>query len=156
ATAYEKAQGIQETLQLIDYLGHHPWLGNHPEDGGRPLPAEEVNQLIRHHLAQGTAVGMLDGMDEVTASSLRDEVARATARSSEAWALGRGRPVEPRPAGGIFALGVPGQEGGNQVVIPSRIAGYHSSPIRGDLTHVTIEPMGRLAVERFCEQWVLA
>src|SRR5262249_12793577 len=56
-----------------------------------------------------------------------------------------------------FVTGAPFRSGGNQLVVTSRIAGYHAAPfvLRGVAT-VTIEPMRRRAVEHFCDTWMKA
>src|SRR5262249_2742568 len=46
--------------------------------------------------------------------------------------------------------------GGNQVVVTSRIVGYHVAPLQGPLTHVIIEPMAEPAVRTFCAEWTRA
>lgn len=48
-------------------------------------------------------------------------------------------------------------EGGNQLVVTSRIVGYHSRPLlKGSLTHVTVEPMDDTAISHFCDAWMAA
>lgn len=154
AEAYERSP-----LRLIDYLGYHPWLGEAPAYGGELLPPEALNALIRDYLRRGEAVVMLDGMDEITGSSRREDIVRAIETFIKDWINGHGA---PRIYGGIDdgwhypRAGTPLERGGNQIIITSRIAGYHASPIHGPLTHVTIEPMGRRAVEHFCDSWMAA
>jgi hypothetical protein len=47
--------------------------------------------------------------------------------------------------------------GGNQLVVTSRIVGYHSRPLlKGYLTHVTVEPMDDTAISHFCDSWMSA
>src|SRR5262249_35494939 len=45
---------------------------------------------------------------------------------------------------------------GNRLIVTSRIAGYHLSPLQGDLMHVTVEPMSPRATERFVKNWMRA
>jgi hypothetical protein len=134
-----KARRQGGVLPLADFLGSHTWQGEAFERGGQRL-----NRLIKTFLQQGRAVVLLDGMDEVTASSQRDEVVHAI----EAFIAKAGQAGHPR--------GAPFETGGNQVFITSRIAGYHASPITGPVGHMTIQPMQRRAVEHFCDAWTLA
>src|SRR3990167_2792936 len=56
----------------------------------------------------------------------------------------------------IHELGRPVDTGGNQLIITSRIAGYHSAPLSCPLTHVTIQPMQQAAIKCFCDSWMIA
>jgi hypothetical protein len=152
AEALLKARRNGRTLPLVDFLGTHSWQGEAFDPDSAAL-----NLLIRDFLQQGRAVVLLDGMDEVTASSQRDEVVHAIETFITDWinVVEDGRGV--RSVGwSAHLLGVPWESGGNQIVITSRIAGYHASPIAGPITHMTVQPMQRRAVEHFCEAWTLA
>lgn len=46
--------------------------------------------------------------------------------------------------------------GGNQIVMSSRIAGYHAAPLKGHIAHFTIEPMSLEVVETFVLEWLKA
>jgi hypothetical protein len=153
ADALLKARKNGQTLALIDFLGMHTWQGESP--GIQP---DWLNQLIRGFLRLGRGVVLLDGMDEVTASSQRDEVVHAIEAFIADWINDRGesRPGTREAGWSVHRLGVPWESGGNQIVITSRIAGYHASPIAGPITHMTVQPMQRRAVEHFCDAWTLA
>ncbi|MCX7840924.1 MAG: signal transduction protein with Nacht domain protein, partial [Anaerolineae bacterium] len=163
---FAEALAKQPNLTLIEYLGHHPWQGekptygrNHPRQG-EPLSPTDLNALIRARLREGKAVILLDGLDELTERSSREAVVRAVEafiRDCISTPAGL-NPLDdlPQPWRWEAERETPAESGGNQIVITSRIANYHLYPLNGRLTHVTIEPMGRAAIDRFCERWTLA
>ena len=151
---YQKAIRHRETLSLTDFLGHHSWLEQYPN-----LSKEKLNALIKYYLRLGRAVVLLDGMDEIIEAGQRDDVVRAIEVFINDWINARGEPRSAQEKALLWSPlveGEPAQTGGNQIVITSRITGYHARPITGQVTHVTIQPMSRLAVEQFCEAWTLA
>ncbi|NER26954.1 MAG: hypothetical protein F6J89_04800 [Symploca sp. SIO1C4] len=154
AEAYEK-----EPLMLIDYLGYHPWFGQFPSHSGERLEPQSMNALIKNHLRRGEAVIILDGLDEITGSTTREDIVREIETFIEDWVNGKGQTKSQQLNNywwDLLDFGSPVSTGGNQIIITSRIVGYHASPLRGNLTHVTIEPMRRVAVEHFCDTWTLA
>ena len=140
--ALAKARRQGQALPLIEFLGMHTWQNQAFEGGG--TGGTRLNQLIKTFLEQGRVVALLDGMDEVTAPSQRDEVVHAI----EAF-IAKAAQASPAP-------NAPFESGGNQVFITSRIAGYHASPITGPVGHMTVQPMQRRAVEHFCDAWTWA
>jgi hypothetical protein len=154
AEAYEK-----EPLMLIEYLGYHPWFGQFPSHSGERLEPQSLNNLITNHLRRGEAVIILDGLDEITGSTTREDIVREIETFIEDWINGKGQTKSQQLNKywwDLIDFGIPVSTGGNQIIITSRIVGYHASPLRGNLTHVTIEPMRRVAVEHFCDTWTLA
>ena len=164
AEAYSVARGRNETLPLVEYLGSQPWLGQRPTHKGEEISPRLLNLLIKDALRHGQAVVLLDGMDEITSSDDRDDIVRAIEIFIEDWIHRRHRENMSFQAAigspvALFDLvdwGDPADIGGNQIVITSRIAGYHASPIQLNVTHVTVEPMSRVAVEHFCDSWTMA
>ncbi len=141
-------------LPLADFLGPHPWLGERPS--GDP---DALRALAAEALAQGRAVVILDGLDEITDAHQRLEMVSAI----EAFIRDHVRDPDGRsPLDGGWRAWAhdptqgPAQTGGNQVVITSRIVGYHAAPLQGDLAHFTIEPMDDDAINHFCRNWSLA
>jgi len=151
AEAYQK-----KPLMLVEYLGYHPWLGQFPTHAGKKLPSENLNKLIKDYLNRGEAVIILDGMDEIT--SQREEIVLKIEEFIKDWIDIKGQPKSQYmlPTLSIDNEVAPMEIGGNQIIITSRIAGYHASPIRRNVTQVTIEPMSRVAVEHFCDTWTWA
>jgi len=140
--------GRDTGLPLRNYLGRH--LKERLEPGRR---TEALNALVRDYLIAGRVTFILDGLDEVTDLSQRQAIAAAIEDLIRDWVLdARGRsPLEPgyAPAwGGSAATG-----GGNQLIVTSRIVGYHLRPLHENLPHFVIQPMDDKAVRRFCQNW---
>jgi hypothetical protein len=151
---------------LTEYLGHHSWMNSRPTwdaessaHVGEAIQPEVVNDLIRSHLEKGQALIVLDGLDEIPASSQRDELVEEVDAFVRRW-------VRPRYQVAMKKLGHESvatiraesalTEGGNQLIVTSRIAGYHAAPLRGDLAHVTVEPMSMAAIDHFTNTWMHA
>ena len=86
--------------------------------------------LFQHALAEGRALVLLDGLDEVLDTTTRQFVAEQAGALIRQWA--------PR---------------GNRFAVTSRIVGYREARLPGDLTHVTVLDFGRTEIEIFAHQW---
>ncbi|HYU31647.1 MAG TPA: CHAT domain-containing protein [Thermoanaerobaculia bacterium] len=149
--AYAKARRERPGLSLAAFLGHHlgsGWDQPVTDSRGRALDPASLHLLLLDLLETGRAVVLLDGLDEVSDPADRYEVAREIDRFLESWL-----PDEP-PRG--MPAAIPAEAGGNQAVITSRIVGYEMAPLSGEATHLTIEPMGPVAIDRFCAVWMRA
>lgn len=163
---FAEARKNNSTLLLADYLGHHPWLGEIPTYGtedslhrGESLPADQLNGLIKSFLRLGRTVVILDGLDEIAEANTRNDIVRAVETFIRDWIHDpRGRsPFDPTSEiWGMDVTDFPAESGGNQLIITSRVAGYHIAPLSGRITHLTIEPMSDSAIDRFCDAWSLA
>jgi hypothetical protein len=159
AQALALARTAGDTLLLVDWLCQVSW-NERPPAAGERIPESALARLFHQYLVAGRAVIVLDGLDEITEAVDRTEVVWAIEQFVRDWipAADRaaGDPGRP-PAGGPIVLGPPHLLGGNQLVVTSRIAGYHAAPLTATaMTHVTIEPMRRPAVEHFCDTWMQA
>lgn len=141
-------------LALHEYLGHHSWQGSRLD--AAYLSGERANRLILDRLRAGAAVILLDGMDEIARSEQRDAIRADITAFIEQWVNGRGDPQWVGRQDAYLIDGEPWEVGGNQIVITSRVVGYHVAPLSGPLTHVTIEPMAAPAVRSFCSAWCRA
>lgn len=150
---------------LFEFLGHQGWQGQFPTFGrehprqGERIPPEGLHRLFADRLRRGQAVVMLDGLDEITAADDRLEIGRAVEAFIRDWIadpLGYSPLDQPGQPWAGRRGPAPAQQGGNQLIITSRIAGYHDAPLSGRLTHATVEPMSDPAVNRFCRTWALA
>ncbi len=166
---FAQARAERSDLSLIEYLGYHPWQGDKPTFGrqhprqGEPLPPAELNRLIRTLLRRGQVVVILDGLDEIARETEhpgrgREEIVRAieTFIRDAVSSPDGSNPLAELEQPWRWQPPSPAETGGNQVIITSRIAGYHAYPLNGRLAHFTIEPMSRPAIARFCETWTLA
>jgi predicted NACHT family NTPase len=89
-----------------------------------------LTPLFQHALAEGRALVLLDGLDEVLDTTTRQFVAEQAGALIRQWA----------PRGNLFA-------------VTSRIVGYREARLPGDLTHVTVLDFGRTEIEIFAHQW---
>jgi hypothetical protein len=166
AARRERHEQGERPPTLTEFLGQHTWLNSVPmwDEGapgrrGEPIPPAVLNGLIRTYLERGQALVILDGLDEIPASSHRDEIVEEVDAFARRWVRARYQ-IEVNQFGPDRIATVRADsaltEGGNQLIVTSRIAGYHAAPLRGDLTHVTVEPMSLAAVHHFFETWMQA
>ncbi len=123
-------------------LGLAGFIGNHlsRED---PANAPYFNQFLLDLIEKGRVVLLLDGLDEVPAMDRHQIV-----ESIKAFLR-----IYINPTLGHFT-GDPGDIGGNQIVITSRIAGYELAPITDEaFRHFIIRPFDEKGIEEFCRHW---
>jgi hypothetical protein len=140
-------------LSLIAFLGRHSGPSHGPlttDQRGEPLAAEAIRRMLSSALEANRAVVLLDGLDEIGDPQDRESIAREIDRFLDTRL--------PGGPGCHFAplAGSPAEIGSNQVIITSRIVGYHLAPLKKDAAHLTIEPMGPRAISSFCDVWVRA
>jgi Caspase domain/NACHT domain len=150
---------------LLEFLGRQTWLGHVPvweaddPKGGNRIEPKILNQLFRKALQSGEALVVLDGLDEVPASALRDEIVEEVDLFNEQW-IRRQHLIQQIQTFGnearVFITTATADIPGNRLLVTSRIAGYHAAPLRGNLAHVTVEPMSSNAVARFIRNWMRA
>lgn len=154
AQARARANAANETLLLADWPSQVSW-NERPPSYGERIPEPGLARLFRHYLGAGRAVILLDGLDEITETIDRADVVRAI----EQFVRDRIPATDPAAGGSVGSTvggpstpGPPHLVGGDQIVVTSSITGYHAAPLAAAaMTHVTIEPMPRLAVEHFCD-----
>jgi len=131
--------------KLIDFLGYHTWMNNSPtfiDDNGNEavIPGKMLNMVIKKHIRKQRAVIILDGLDEITDLSMRDNIVNSIEEFIDLYI--------PEKLSG---------EAENQLLVTSRIVGYHSRPLlSSQLTHVTVEAMDNSAIDHFCDSWMQA
>jgi hypothetical protein len=137
----ERERGDRPAVALDEYLGRDPDSCGR-DDGCTP---DRRNTLLRQSLADGQAIVILDGLDELPEANRRD-VLQKIQDFIEAY-------IPPNAGEEAEA---PGQAGGNQVVVTSRYVGYRHMPIRSGCAHFGIQAMRRPAVEHFARSWAAA
>ena len=91
---------------------------------------EALAGLIGDRLAEGSCLVLLDGLDEIIAPEQRAEI-----------------------AGQIDTLIRTHERKGNRFVVTSRVAGYRSALLSGDMAHYRVRDMDGEQIRRFLEQW---
>lgn len=158
-----------QDLQIIDFLGYHTWMGHEPlekiaEDRSLSKVKEVFNSIIKNYISKGEAVIFLDGLDEIPNFEDRHEiVARVVRFISEhlyprnQFDYGSHQQKTKISSFKNYYKGTPKEVGGNQIIITSRVAGYHEAPISNiEMAHLTIEPMQLEAIMHFCRLWYKA
>lgn len=146
----------KKKIPLIEYIGNHKWRGKSPSytNDGEISPIK-LQATFEHFLKKGEAVVIFDGMDEVTKH--RNEIVSQIESFISKWLINKGNEnllINNDVDWEDYAITKPGDVGGNQAIITSRIVGYHLSPITKSITHVTIESMKKKAIGRFCDMWM--
>ena len=138
--------GEDTELPLRNYLGRH--LKGRLEPGRR---SEALNALVRDYLAAGRVTFILDGLDEVADYGQRQKIAAEIEQLIRSWMRDEhGRsPLQS----GYATWHSDAASGGNQLIVTSRIVGYHLRPLHENLPHFVIQPMDDVAVRRFCQNW---
>lgn len=150
---------------LLEFFGRNSWLGSYPIWGedhancGEKIPPLMLNRLFQQALKANDALIVLDGLDEVPASALRDEIVEEVDAFAQQWIRNR-QTIEVSQANpkvvAVTIANATADRPGNRMIVTSRIAGYHAASLQGDLAHVTVEPMSPAAVGRFIQNWMRA
>lgn len=150
---------------LTEFLGRHGWKGEMPKwhrghpKAEKPIDPDCINTLIHDALKAGKALIILDGLDEIPHSAMREDIVREVDSFSKDWVRKHQTIfVQGRNQNEIFlqVLNFTADQPGNRLVITSRIAGYHQAPLDNSNAHVTVEPMNLRAVEKFISNWMKA
>ena len=91
---------------------------------------EGLAALIRERLAEGMCLVLLDGLDEIVELDRRAEI-----------------------AGQIDGFVRAHERSGNRFVVTSRVAGYRTAALSGDMAHYRVCDMDGEQIRRFLEQW---
>jgi formylglycine-generating enzyme required for sulfatase activity/NAD-dependent SIR2 family protein deacetylase/energy-coupling factor transporter ATP-binding protein EcfA2 len=99
--------------------------------------AYDIAPLLQEHLAEGTALILLDGLDEVFESAERKRVVERVKTFIEKWKEGGTPP-----------------SGGNRFVVTSRIIGYRDAPLETeDIAHFTLQDFTEEEIRWFAHNW---
>lgn len=117
-------------LTLLQFLERGLFLDpNHLENNQIHLNAPR--ELVKRNLEAGTCLIILDGLDEVGNQDQRWEVMQEVSNFIDAMV----------------------EKNGNKLVMTSRIAGYHFSPLES-VKHFRIDEMAQPAIEAFIHAWM--
>ncbi|CAM4931504.1 unnamed protein product [Rotaria socialis] len=140
------------SLTLFDYVGRHTWMGKAIIDD-RSISADKLSTILQDYIEQGQALIILDGLDEVPVSEQRSKVLNAVENFAETYVqTSTGESVFDNPHLSKH-FDDPSESGRNQLIITSRIAGYHAAPLAGQFTYYTIRPMDIEHIKDFADYW---
>ncbi|HEX8065414.1 MAG TPA: TIR domain-containing protein [Thermoleophilaceae bacterium] len=138
ARLLEAEEGPVEELAIV--CG---WDGSLPHDldSGDPLPPEDLRAMASREAAGRRLLLVVDGLDEVPRGAARARVVAGLVAFAER---------------GGSALGTPQGAVGNQVVVTSRIVGYHATALTGRLRfdHLLLGPLSPEATRQLADFWL--
>ncbi|HEV3037131.1 MAG TPA: TIR domain-containing protein [Candidatus Angelobacter sp.] len=130
--------------EVLEFMDEH--LKDVPFSRKAGLSDHDIGKLCRQEILAGRAIVLLDGLDEVGDSRLRGRVSLA---------IGQFIARHISNGAGFASHKETEREGlaGNQIVITSRITGYHLAPLLlEEATHYRISPLTEDAVKRLCQR----
>lgn len=111
-------------------------------DSRRP---SKLGDILSNVVESGKMLLVLDGLDEIVQRNMRERVVKSVCEFIEEH---------------VDDPGMPALEGGNQIVITSRVVGYHAFPVqpkgKQSIAHVTVGKMTNVAIDLFCSSWMSA
>ena len=130
---WDKERGDTE-LPLEGFIGQQYIRKTLPSS----LTPKTISAIAHDYLAQGSALVVLDGLDEVSDPNQRREVMLAVKKFIQAQLS---NPVQDKWAS-------------NRVLLTSRVVGYQFDPLT-HLPHYTVEDMDETAIALFCQAWMM-
>ncbi|CAF1140039.1 unnamed protein product [Rotaria sordida] len=140
------------SLTLFDYIGKHTWMGKAIVDD-QLISLDDLSCALQDYIKQGQALIILDGLDEIPVSDQRSKIINIVENFVGTY-------VQTPTGRSVFDnvhlsrdFDDSSQSGGNQLIITSRIVGYHVTPLVGQFAHYTIRPMDKNHVKDFIDYW---
>ena len=157
ADALERSQAAGDPApDVYEFLGRHTV-------GDEVLPGDmrEHAMLIQRYLSAGEALVLVDGLDEITDVRLRQIVSKkldsfAREHVVDPVTPGAYLPMADQEVWWVITPSRPAANGGNQLIVTSRIAGYKEAALTGAVTVCKILPLTDEAIRRFTRDWCLA
>ncbi|CAF1560966.1 unnamed protein product, partial [Adineta ricciae] len=153
----EFAEALREndTLSLFDHIGHHTWFGKffRSEESTSTSALSQLAVALQDYIRQGQVVVIIDGLDEISVSDQRAKVLHCLETFIHTHIRAPSlRSVMDDPN---FARHIdkPAETGGNQILITSRIVGYHAAPLTGQFSHYIIQPLSSKLMQAFVDYW---
>ncbi len=125
----------RESLTLEEFIGFHI----------KPphISADILHDIMMEHIDKHNVVLIIDGLDETVDRQSVASAVKSFVRNN----IPLTAPIYSAPP---YDIGL------NQVIVTSRIAGYHYDALLGNFTHVTIEHMDKVSINYFSESWMKA
>lgn len=151
---------VDQTKTLLDYIGGHTWFSEYYYN-------DKDKNVLKELIYHGHALILLDGLDEIPEIEQRamivdlvrkfiDEYVRTPDFVSPfddvTFISNLTRNTMNRE---IIELGSPIKNGGNQIIITSRVVGYSLYPLTGPtIEHYLILPMSHYEADKFIYEWM--
>ena len=140
------------SLTLFDYIGKHKWMGKIMIDDSS-ISLDHLSRALQDYIQQGQALIILDGLDEVPVSCSRSKIINLVENFVDTYVQ---IPTDVSAFDNVYLsklLDEPSRSGGNQLIVTSRIVGYHAAPLAGQFAHYTIQPMDMKHTKDFVDYW---
>lgn len=143
------------TSTLMDYIGKHTWLSH-------PYSFNDNGNMLKEFIAHGHTLILLDGLDEISIFEKRRETVKLVQEFIDEYAqspdfFSISDDIIDRAfhsSDDIYDMQSPKMNGGNQVIVTSRIVGYYLHRLRGPLImHFLLSPMDTNQKKEFAENW---
>ncbi|CAF3668953.1 unnamed protein product [Rotaria socialis] len=148
---FAEALSKSPTLTLFDYIGKHEWMGkpitNNLED------KEALIIVLQDFIKQGHVVVILDGLDEIPVSDLRIRIVNLVENFVDSYVKTPNFESAFDESQFTDSQDNPSESGGNQLLVTSRIVGYHAAPLSGNFVHYIIKPMDKERIKEFVDFW---
>lgn len=151
------------TLSLFDYIGRHQWIGQTfvtvASTTERNRAIAQLSNALKSYIQAGQALIILDGLDEIPASEQRHRIVDRIESFVEQFVQSPScvSAFDQEKFGFSWSqlpeLDLPVNSGGNQILVTSRIVGYHAGPLKGNFAHFTLEPLVLSGISSFIDHW---
>jgi predicted NACHT family NTPase len=150
----EFAELLEEepSLTLFDYMGKHKWMGKAIVDDSSIL-LDGLSCALQDYIKHGQALIILDGLDEIPVSDQRSLIINAIENFADTYVQ---TPTDVATFDNAYLgrlLDDPSRSGGNQLIVTSRIVGYHAAPLAGQFVPYTIQPLDVEHMKNFIDYW---
>ncbi len=140
-------------LSLIDYLCQPTWFGT------SLIQISNDEQFIREYIKHGHTLIILDGLDEIPSFRQRQHIVRLIEQFLQKWTVCPVTFIAPFDELVLNDMIKPlsCSTVGNQVIITSRIVGYHMCPIASvRIEHYILAPLTLPIMNSFIDHWFIS
>ncbi|UJR08059.1 hypothetical protein I4U23_012336 [Adineta vaga] len=142
---------------LIDYIGKHTWFS-------QPYTCDDNESVLRELIHHGHALILLDGLDEIPDIQKRKEIVDLVSNFMNEYVFGSDF-ILPSDDGIFEKLSEhwqsliietepPSMSGGNQILVTSRIVGFHLCPFANlSAHHYSLSLLKHNDAKKFVKEW---
>ncbi|CAF1312917.1 unnamed protein product [Rotaria magnacalcarata] len=142
----------QPSLTLFDYIGKHRWLKNSIIDESS-ISIDNLCCALQEYVKKGQALIILDGLDQISLPNQRSKIVDMIKIFVDTYVQA---PTNVSDFDNPYLsrlIDDPSRSGGNQIIITSRIVGYHAVPLAGQFVPYTIRSMNTEQIKEFIDDW---
>ncbi|CAF1217853.1 unnamed protein product [Adineta ricciae] len=145
----------KQNLTLFEHIGEHKWFGRSmlSRVDSSKISERELAMVLQDYVREGHALIILDGLDEIVVSQERMRLVNLVETFVETYVQTPSHRAVLDDCFQVEILDEPGQLGGNQLIVTSRIVGYHAAPLGGRFAHYIIEKLDTERISGFIDNW---